>query len=90
MKQQDIDQFILEQPITCDSIRIDFVNGSFKVGFFENLVGDFDKLRQKNQWRFIENNNSLKYKNSNNDPKHTTIISGDNIDRLSIIQKPNL
>jgi len=90
MKQQDIDQFLLEHPITCDSIRIDFVDSSFKIGFFENLVGDFDKLRQKNQWRFIENNNSLKYKNSNNDPKHTTIISGDNIDRLSIIQKPNL
>ena len=89
MKQQDIDQFILEQPITHNSVRIDFVNGSFKVGFFENLVGDFDKLRQKNQWRFIENNHSEKYKKSNNDPKHTTIIKGDNIDKLSIIQKPN-
>mgnify|MGYP001166094621 CR=1 FL=1 len=87
MKQQDIDQFILEQPITHNSVRIDFVDSSFKVGFFENLIGDFDKLRQKNQWRFIENNNSLNYKNSNNDPKHTTIISGDNIDKLSIVKK---
>ena len=89
MKQQDIDQFLLEHPITYDSVRIDFYDSSFKVGFFENLIGDFDELRQKNQWRFIENNKSMKYKNSNNDPKHTTIISGDNIDKLSIIQKPN-
>ena len=89
MKQQDIDQFILEQPITHNSVRIDFVNGSFKVGFFENLVGDFDKLRQKNQWRFIENVNSVKYKNSDDDPKHTLIIRGDTIDKLSVIQKPS-
>ena len=89
MKQQDIDQFLLDLPITNDSVRIDFVDSSFKVGFFENLIGDFDELRQKNQWRFIENKNAVKYKNSNNDPKHTTIINGDNIDKLSIIQKPN-
>ena len=51
MKQQDIDQFLLEHPITYDSVRVDFVDSSFKVGLFENLVGDFDDLRQKNQWR---------------------------------------
>ena len=90
MKKQNIDQFILENSITYDSVRIDFVDGSFKAGFFENLVGDFDDLRQKNQWRFIENNNSVKYKNSDNDPKHTTIINGNSIDKLSVIQKPNL
>ena len=88
MKQQDIDQFLLEHPITYDSVRIDFVDSSFKVGFFENLVGDFDELRQKNQWRFIENNNSVKYRHSNNDIKHTTIISGDTVDKLTILQKP--
>ncbi|MDB9932987.1 hypothetical protein OAD28_09785 [Flavobacteriales bacterium] len=88
MKQQDIDQFLLEHPITYDSVRIDFVDSSFKVGFFENLVGDFDELRQKNQWRFIENNNSVKYRDSNNDIKHTTIISGDTVDKLTILQKP--
>ncbi len=90
MKQRDIDQFLLGHPITYDSVRIDFIDSSFKVGFFENLIGDFDELRQKNQWRFIENNNSVKYKNSNNDPKQTIIINGDKIDKLSIAQKPNL
>ena len=89
MKQQDIDQFLLEHPITYDSVRIDFVDGSFKVGYFENLTGDFDELRQKNEWRFIENNKSMKFKNSNMDPKHTTIINGDDIDKLIVIQKPN-
>ena len=53
MRQQDFDQFILENPITYDSVRLDFVDGSFKLGSFENLVGDFESLRQKNQWRFI-------------------------------------
>ena len=90
MKQRDIDQFLLEHPITYDSVRIDFIDCSFKVGFFENLIGDFDELRQKNQWWFIENNNSVKYKNSNNDPKQTIIINGDKIDKLSIVQEPNL
>jgi len=85
MKQQDIDQFILEHPITYDSVRIDFVDGSFKVGYFENLTGDFDELRQKNQWRFIENNYSVAYRDSNNDPKHTTIINGDTVDKLTIL-----
>ena len=89
MKQQDIDQFLLEHPIIYDSVRIDFDDSSFKVGFFENLIGDFDELRQKNQWRFIENKNSVKYKNSNNDPKYTTIINADGIDKLSILKKPN-
>ena len=85
MKQQDIDQFLLEHPITYDSVRVDFVGSSFKVGFFENLVGDFDYLRQKNQWRFIENNYSLAYRDSDNDPKHTTIINGDTVDKLTIL-----
>jgi hypothetical protein len=83
MKQQDIDQFLLEHPITYDSVRVDFVDISFKVGFFENLVGDFDALRQKNQWRFIENNYSVTYRD--NDPKHTTIINGDTVDKLTIL-----
>ena len=83
MKQQDIDQFLLEHPITYDSVRVDFVDSSFKVGFFENLVGDFDDLRQKNQWRFIENNYSVGYRD--NDPKHTTIINGDTVDKLTIL-----
>ena len=85
MKQQDIDQFLLEHPITYDSVRVDFVDRSFKVGFFENLVGDFDDLRQKNQWRFIENNYSVAYRDSDNDPKHTTIINGDTVDKLTIL-----
>ena len=83
MKQQDIDQFLLEHPITYDSVRVDFVDISFKVGFFENLVGDFDALRQKNQWRFIENNYSVAYRD--NDPKHMTIINGDTVDKLTIL-----
>ena len=85
MKQQDIDQFLLEHPITYDSVRVDFVDSSFKVGFFGNLVGDFDYLRQKNQWRFIENNYSVAYRDSDNDPKHTTIINGDTVDKLTIL-----
>ena len=85
MKQQDIDQFLLEHPITYDSFRVDFVDSSFKVGFFENLVGDFDYLRQKNKWRFIEKNYSVAYKDSDNDPKHTTIINGDTVDKLTIL-----
>ncbi len=85
MKQQDIDQFLLEHPITYDSVRVDFVGSSFKVGFFENLVGDFDYLRQKNQWRFIENNYSVAYRDSDNDPKHTTIINGDTVDKLTTL-----
>ena len=83
MKQQDIDQFLLEHPITYDSVRVDFVDSSFKVGFFENLVGDFDYLRQKNQWRFIESNYSVA--DRDNDPKHTTIINGDTVDKLTIL-----
>ena len=85
MKQQDIDQFLLEHPITYDSVRVDFVGSSFKVGFFENLVGDFDYLRQKNQWRFIENNYSVAYRDSDNDQKHTIIINGDTVDKLTIL-----
>ena len=85
MKQQDIDQFLLEHPITYDSVRVDFVDSSFKVGFFENIVGDFDYLRQKNQWRFIENNYSVAYRDSDNDSKHTTIINGDTVDKLTIL-----
>ena len=85
MKQQDIDQFLLEHPITYDSVRVDFVDSSFKVGFFENLVGDFDYLRQKNQWRFIENNYSVAYRDSDNDQKHTIIINGDTVDKLTIL-----
>ena len=85
MKQQDIDQFLLEHPITYDSVRVDFVDSSFKVGFFENLVGDFDDLRQKNKWRFIEKNYSGEYRDSDNDPKHTTIINGDTVDKLTIL-----
>jgi hypothetical protein len=85
MKQQDIDQFLLEHPIAYHSVRVDFVDSSFKVGFFENLVGDFDYLRQKNQWRFIENNYSVAYRDSDNDPKHTIIINGDTVDKLTIL-----
>ena len=88
MKQQDIDQFLFEHPITYDSVRVDFVDSSFKVGFFENLVGDFDDLRQKNKWRFIEKNYSGEYRDSDNDPKHTTIINGNTVDKLTILQKP--
>ena len=85
MKQQDIDQFLLEHPITYDSVRVDFVDSSFKVGFFENLVGDFDDLRQKNQWRFIENNYSVASRDRDNDPKHTTIINGDTVYKLTTL-----
>ena len=86
MKQQDIDQLLLEHPITYDSVRLDFIDGSFKVGFFENLVGDFDKLRQENQWRFIEDNNSVAYRDNGNDPNQTTIVNGDPVDKLTILQ----
>ncbi len=85
MRQQDFDQFILENPITYDSVRLDFVDGSFKLGSFENLVGDFDSLRQKNQWRFIEIKNSDAYKDNDNDPRKTTIINGDTVEKLTIL-----
>lgn len=85
MRPQDFDEFLLEHPITNDSIRVDFKDGSFKVGFFENLVGDFDELRQKNQWRFVENNNSVAYRDSDNDSKYTTIIYGDTVDKLTVL-----
>ena len=85
MRQQDFDQFLLGHPITNNSVCIDFVEGTFKVGFFENLVGDFDSLRRKNQWRFIENNNSDAYKDNGNDPSQTIIIKGDTVDKLTIL-----
>jgi hypothetical protein len=85
MKQQIIDKFILEHPIANNSVRIDFVDTTFKVGFFENLVGDFDSLRRKNQWRFIENNNSDAFKDNGNDPSQTIIINGDAIYKLTIL-----
>ncbi|MBK6953828.1 MAG: hypothetical protein IPH24_17800 [Crocinitomicaceae bacterium] len=85
MKIEDLDQFILEQPITYKSVRLDFADGSFKVGFFENVVGDFDALRQKNHWRFIENNNSVAYRENNNNPVYTTMINGDNVNKLTVL-----
>jgi len=84
MRQQDFDHFILENPISNGSVRLDFVDGTFKLGFFENLIGDFDNLRKKNQWRFVENNNSVGYKDNGNDPNFTTIINGDILDKLTI------
>lgn len=91
MRQQDIEKFIHEHPITHYSVRIDFVNRSHKIGFFENLVGDYDKLKQKNHWRFIENKNAVNYRKSinpkknSNDPKYTTIINGDTVNELTIL-----
>ena len=40
---------MLENSITYNSNSSVFVDGSFKVGFLENLVSDFDNLGFKNQ-----------------------------------------
>jgi len=63
---------------------LDFV-GSFKVGFLENLVSDFDSLGQKDQWRFIEINNSDSNKDNGNDRSYKTIIIHIN-EKLAILQ----
>ena len=63
---------------------MDFV-GSFKVGFLENLVSDFDSLGQKDQWRFIEINNSDSNKDNGNDRSYKTIIIHIN-EKLAILQ----
>lgn len=84
-RQQDFDQFILETPIRYDSVRVDFVDGSFKIGLFENLNGDFDYLRRQNQWRFIENDKSVAYRENENDSKYTIVINGKDVDKLTIL-----
>lgn len=86
MTRQAIEQFLNEYPVTYNSVRVDFINTSCKIGFFENLVGDLDDLKQKNHWRFIEKNNSAKYKeNKNNPAKYSTIINGDKVEKLTIL-----
>lgn len=83
MTIQELDEFLLETPVTYNSVRVDFLDGSFKVGFFENLVGDFDQLRRQNQWRFIEDLNTAAYKENGNAAAFTTIINGDSIEKLT-------
>jgi hypothetical protein len=85
MLKKDFDKFFLETPITYNSVRIDFSEGNSKIGFFENLHGDFDLLQSQNKYRFIENNNSVAYRQNNNDVSLSTIIDGDLVTAITIL-----
>lgn len=83
MKKEDIEQFLHLHLITYNSVRIDFFDDTFKVGNFENMTGDEDKLKQENKWRFVENNNALEYKETN-DPELTTVLDGNQIKKITV------
>ncbi|MCF6295466.1 MAG: hypothetical protein L3J25_07230 [Flavobacteriaceae bacterium] len=83
MKKEDIEKFLNKNLITFNSVKIVFFDNTFKVGYFENIVGDENILKQGNKWRFVENNNALEYKKNNHDPKFTTVIEGNLINFIT-------
>lgn len=94
MDREEIDNFIELNPITKNGLKIEFNDGSIKMGYFENLVGDHYALWKDNKHRIVENHNSSDYKrNLTNDKievqpnvkEYTTIINGDDITNLSVI-----
>ncbi|SFZ89533.1 hypothetical protein SAMN05428642_101370 [Flaviramulus basaltis] len=49
-----IDKIIYNTLITYNSVRVNFINGNYKLGFFE-ANKNFDQLKSDGKLRFIEN-----------------------------------
>jgi hypothetical protein len=85
MTKQDFDKFLSNHAITYNSVKIEFIDGTYKIGYFERGLEDYEELRQKNLWMFVENNNSVAYKVNVNDPNYTTIINGDLVKNITVL-----
>lgn len=79
--EQMVKFVVYDHPITYNSVRVDFVDGTHKIGFFIVKESELDGV---NKWRFVQNNDSAKYAETNS-MEHSIIIDGDNIIRLTIL-----
>lgn len=90
----EIDKFINANSITTpkNSIRVDFKDDSFLVGFFDNPLGEGDEheLKKINVWRFVKLSKSVAYRKSGYAAEHMTLIEGDEVVKLSIVDATKL
>ena len=90
MKREEISNFIENNPITNSPffVKITYKNKTIACGFFQPFK-DFNKLKSKNQWRFILCRNAIAYKedydiNKIPNPIHSIIIKGVDVASLCI------
>lgn len=82
MTKEEMAQFIeIDLPVTSYSVRLDFHNGTFNVGFF---IGNDDGLKKENKWRFVPNNSSGKYQETKS-LEYFIIIEGEKVKTLTLL-----
>lgn len=82
MTKDEMTKFIKhDNPITRNSVRVDFITGTFDVGFF---ISDESELNKENKWRFIPNNSAIKFRETKS-LEHSIIIDGNQVARLTLV-----
>lgn len=81
MTKEEIEEFFILQHniITYNSARVNFKDGSFKIGFFQDTIGDKAVLKEKNQWRFIEKSKVDLHGNDPKNLKYIAVLDGNTI-----------
>lgn len=81
MTQEQMKQFIVyDNPITRNSVRVDFINGTHEIGFFI----DYDEFNGDNKWRFIPNRLSVNYRETKS-LEYSITIDGNNVTKLTLL-----
>jgi hypothetical protein len=82
MTIKEMTQFVkIDNPVTYNSVRVDFKNLRFEIGFF---IGDDEDLNQQNKWRFVPNNLAAKYHKTKN-TEDSIVINGDDVLSLTLL-----
>lgn len=82
MTREEMTKFIKhENPITFNSVKVEFIDGGFNVGFF---IPDEVDWNNENKWRFVPNNNAVKFQESKS-LEHSIIIEGNKVVRLILL-----
>ena len=80
MQQEEISRFIEKNKVTRNSMKVDFYNGSFDVGFFTGNQPNSNK----NEWLFVTNNNSVGYQKTKSD-EYIITLKGADIKSISLL-----
>jgi hypothetical protein len=82
MTQEEMNNFIvIKHPITYNSVRVNYLNGNYEIGYFLNNDED---LISKNKWRFVLDKFASQYR-ENYSKEFTKVINGLDVKDLILL-----
>ena len=72
---------LIKHPITYNSVRVNYLNGTYEMGCFLNNDED---ISSKNKWRFVLNEFTAKYR-ENYSIEFTKVINGLDVKDLVLL-----